>query len=202
MKSCFPTKFFSSPTSCVLLLLSFVNPTTTILAQAFSTTTATTMSSSSSSSVSTFISIENAGFSDVNGMYYPRPSNEIPIGFDRTCREMNWSTNKMWNQLSFPDYHWFLHSRNDSYIYLNKSDGKWWIDGPSGSGIYIVPAAAASMSSSSSPSSTTTAYDQPYPPKNGWMALRPDYHPIPTVQVVVNNNMPTTTSEDTTTTEG
>eukprot|EP00957_Ditylum_brightwellii_P017557 1322699-Ditylum_brightwellii.AAC.1 len=43
----------------------------------------------------------------------------------------------MWKRLSDGERPWF-ESENKSYIYWNRGDGKWWMDGPSGSCVYIV----------------------------------------------------------------
>ena len=42
----------------------------------------------------------------------------------------------MWRKLSDGRRPWF-ESDNGSYIYWNRSDGCWWIDGPTGAGVYI-----------------------------------------------------------------
>lgn len=75
----------------------------------------------------------------VNGDYRPRSPNEIPPGFTKVCHEQNWDPPQMWNQLNgqaLTDT-WFAHTSNNSYIYWNKSDKTWWIDGPDGLGVWI-----------------------------------------------------------------
>ena len=108
------------------------------------------------------ISIRSAGFQHVNGVYEQQSPTNIPAGFDRTCRAMNWNTEQMWKQLSDQSRPWY-EAENESYVYWNRGDGKWWIDGPSGAGIYIVK------------------NDALFPPKIGWIALDKDYEPIPEV---------------------
>ena len=78
---------------------------------------------------------------------------------------MNWDTKQTWDRLSDPQRPWF-EAENESYIYWNKADGKWWIDGPSGAGVYIVK------------------NDQRIPPRKGWIALDRTYEPIPNVDVI------------------
>jgi len=73
---------------------------------------------------------------EVNGAYAIRAPNVIPAGFTATCEQMNWPHEEMWKKLSDGRRAWF-ESDNGSYIYWNKSDGCWWIDGPSGAGVYI-----------------------------------------------------------------
>ena len=43
----------------------------------------------------------------------------------------------MWTKLNGDSSIWFAHSQNESYIYWNKGDQKWWIDGPLEAGVYI-----------------------------------------------------------------
>ena len=47
-----------------------------------------------------------------------------------------------------------------------QGEGKYWIDGPSGAGIYIVKDSGE------------------LPPKMGWISLDASYEPIPTVEVL------------------
>ena len=49
---------------------------------------------------------------------------------------------------------WFSHVENDSYIYYNKVDGKWLIDGQNGNGVWIVEGPSHA------------------PPAHGWMHLK------------------------------
>mmetsp|Transcript_31248 Transcript_31248/g.64330 ORF Transcript_31248/g.64330 Transcript_31248/m.64330 type:complete len:403 (+) Transcript_31248:37-1245(+) len=79
---------------------------------------------------------------EVNGDYLPRdPSREIPTGFRKVCKFQGYNTEQMWEILNGtdPDKNtWYAHTENESYIYWNKGDGKWWIDGPDGMGVWIV----------------------------------------------------------------
>eukprot|EP01063_Lacrimia_lanifica_P035781 TRINITY_DN6909_c0_g4_i1.p1 TRINITY_DN6909_c0_g4~~TRINITY_DN6909_c0_g4_i1.p1 ORF type:complete len:124 (+),score=20.28 TRINITY_DN6909_c0_g4_i1:139-510(+) len=109
--------------------------------------------------------VRSAGVADVNGRYSARDPKVIPAGFGRTCRQMGWDTPQMWAQLSDGRRPWF-EAENESYIYWNRGDGKWWIDGPSGAGVYIVPSNA------------------PVPPGSGWQPLAPEYAPLPSVEAL------------------
>ena len=62
------------------------------------------------------ISITNAGYQAVNGIYHPKSASIIPVGFDRTCISMNWDTKQMWNQLADQTRQWYEAEENDSYI--------------------------------------------------------------------------------------
>jgi len=86
----------------------------------------------------THIIVESAGESAVDGKYLAKKAKEIPTSFGTVCEQNNWNTNDMWNKLNGGN-DWFKHEdqTNDSYVYFNKSDGKWWIDGPDGLGRYI-----------------------------------------------------------------
>ena len=101
----------------------------------------------------------------VNGDYSPKSAESIPTGFTSVCDAQKWDTQDMWNKLN-GDSIWFAHSQNESYIYWNKGDKKWWIDGPSGAGVYIVK------------------NDGALPPKTGLVSLNQDYNPTPTVDVM------------------
>jgi hypothetical protein len=85
------------------------------------------------------ISVMGSNNPDVNGVYIPKSASDIPTGFDKVCKERNWDTLKMWKQLNGQSQTdtWFAHLQNDSYIYWNKSDKTWWIDGPDGMGVWI-----------------------------------------------------------------
>ena len=108
--------------------------------------------------------VQNGGTASTNGRYTAQNPAIIPAGFDHTCKEMNWDTAAMWQRLSDGKRPWF-EAENGSYIYWNRGDGKWWIDGPSGAGVYI-------------------AFDDgETPPEDGWMALPGAKQPLPMVKI-------------------
>ena len=111
------------------------------------------------------ILVRGSGETAVNGLFAPRDPSTIPAGFRRTCVEMNWPTDVMWKKLSDGKRPWF-ESDNESYVYWNRADGKWWIDEPSGAGKYIV------------------FNDGELPPATGWSALPGALMPLPTVEIV------------------
>ena len=80
--------------------------------------------------------VAGASASEVNGEYVARAPDVIPAGFAATCEQMGWPPAATWRKLSDGMRHWF-ESSNGSYIYWNRSDGCWWIDEPSGAGVYI-----------------------------------------------------------------
>lgn len=93
---------------------------------------------------------------EINGDYLPTKPDEIPNGFASVCQEQGWDIHDMWaklNGLNPITDTWFSHSENESYIYWNRNDGKWWIDGPDGNGVWIV----------NGPSHA--------PPAHGWMHI-------------------------------
>ena len=75
----------------------------------------------------------------INGDYLPRDPDDIPSGFASVCQKQGWDTESTWARLNgvAPADAWYAHADNDSYIYWNKGDGKWWIDGPDGNGVWI-----------------------------------------------------------------
>jgi len=78
---------------------------------------------------------------EINGDYFPKNPKEIPSGFASVCENQGWNTQDMWAKLNGLDPiadTWFAHGENESYIYWNRNDGKWWIDGPDGNGVWIV----------------------------------------------------------------
>ena len=110
------------------------------------------------------VQVKGAGTSVVNGYYNQRAADVIPEGFDATCRKMGWETAKMWQQLTDGRTPWF-EKPDGAYIYLN-TDGQWWIDGPSGAGVYIAPAATDHV-----------------PPRRGYRALPGAKQPVPAVVI-------------------
>lgn len=95
---------------------------------------------------------------EINGEYFPKnPKEEIPTGFTSVCNNQGWDTKDMWTKLNGVDPNtdtWFAHSDNESYIYWNKSDNKWRIDGPDGNGVWIVDGPKHA------------------PPAHGWISLK------------------------------
>merc|ERR1712109_290040 len=85
---------------------------------------------------------------------------EIPTGFEWVCRQKGWNAADTWRELN-GDSIWFKAS-TQAYIYWNKSNGVWWIDEPSGNGVYIAKAPSWA------------------PPQTGWKALGP-FGPLPSL---------------------
>ena len=102
----------------------------------------------------------------VVGSYGQRDVNKIPHGFGKVCKQMGWPVEVTWTRLCDQALPWFEHE-NGSYIYRNTADGQWWIDAPSGGGVYVVQSTAS------------------LPPRDGWKAL-PDYgkQPLPQLEIV------------------
>ena len=120
----------------------------------------------------TTVAVSGAGMKDVNGVYDSVDAQalnlkRIPAGFIRTCEQMGWDSDAMWRDLYDSDTPYYLHRENDSYIYRNKGDGRWWIDGPSGAGVYIIQSR------------------EKLPPPKSWTALDRAHLPVP--KVVVNS---------------
>ena len=95
--------------------------------------------------------VTNAGFEPVNGSYSTQPHTSVPASFDLVCQQQGWDTTKMWSRLN-GGRDWYKHESNESYIYYNNADRKWWIDGPDGMGVYI----------------TSPSPYQQQPPNQGW----------------------------------
>lgn len=109
------------------------------------------------------LEVLGAGSTAVNGFYNSQEPHIIPPGFTHTCNNMGWNDKNMWNRLTDKKTFWFEHE-NGSYIYKNIGDGKWWIDGPDGLGLYIIKSRTS------------------LPPKSGYTALTGARRPVPTIQ--------------------
>ncbi len=113
------------------------------------------------------VSVSGAGSSIVNGDYLLRTSKVIPSAFDLVCRQSRWDTHSMWERLNGNGSWW--ESENGSYIYLNRGDGKWWMDsGETGLGLYV------RMSLGGEEATTS-------PPTDGWEQLSGAVLPLPSV---------------------
>lgn len=112
------------------------------------------------------LQVHGAGTAVVNGFYaLVTETATVPRGFALTCEKDGWDTLKMWSQLSDPRVPYYLHE-NGSYIYWNKRDSRWWIDEPSGGGVYVVGETPPTQ-----------------PPQTGWKLLPGAKAPAPTVEV-------------------
>ena len=115
------------------------------------------------------VRIAAAGVQSVVGLYQQRdPRSHIPAAFAKVCEQMRWDPLPTWRKLSDQTLPWFLHD-NGSYIYKNTGDGQWWIDEPSGGGVYVARS------------------EDVLPPASGWEALSQGgsaQAPMPKVEVV------------------
>ena len=101
----------------------------------------------------------------VNGAYVSRPAEVIPASFTLVCRQSNWDAAAMWQKLNRGAPWW--ETENGSYFYLNKGDGKWWLDsGVTGLGLYISSAAGEDV-----------------PPTSGWRQIGDGELPLPTLRL-------------------
>ena len=99
------------------------------------------------------VSVRSAGVASVVGDYVQREASiSTPAGFAKVCEQMGWPTGEMWKKLADHSLPWF-EAPNGSYMYRNLDDGQWWIDEPSGGGVYVVRSEA------------------PLPPLTGWKLL-------------------------------
>ena len=96
---------------------------------------------------------------------------EIPPGSRPQLRwvQSSYSNNMFWKsepifclRSGFQHHQSQRNSPTQAYIYWNKSNGVWWIDEPSGNGVYIAKAPSHA------------------PPQNGWKPLGP-FGPVPSL---------------------
>merc|ERR1712032_766643 len=106
------------------------------------------------------IVVDGAGFKELNQEYFATSPDEIPTGFEWVCRQKGWNASDTWKELN-GDSIWFK-APTQAYIYWNKSNGVWWIDEPSGNGVYIAKAPSWA------------------PPQTGWKPLGP-FGPTPSL---------------------
>jgi len=85
------------------------------------------------------------GRGEVSGTFERRPGSVIPVEFGNVCAQNGWDPAETWAALNGgADGDWFLRARdgdgeydeNGAYAYRNAKDGKWWIDGPDGLGVF------------------------------------------------------------------
>mmetsp|Transcript_5056 Transcript_5056/g.10661 ORF Transcript_5056/g.10661 Transcript_5056/m.10661 type:complete len:393 (+) Transcript_5056:131-1309(+) len=84
------------------------------------------------------VRIQSAGYTPIVGLYTRRGADSLPKSFVAVCNQNGWDGETTWKRLNGGG-NWFGHETNDSYIYYNRTDGHWWIDGPDGLGIWIAP---------------------------------------------------------------
>ena len=132
------------------------------------------MSASMSNNVSAFsVRIHGSGVPSVNTKYERKSSIEIPEGFAKVCVQNQWNVEATWAQLN-GKRNWF-HASNDSYIYLNSMDNQWWIDEPSGLGVFVAPELETLSSLKNA---------DILPPLNGWKALENENSPLPNIELI------------------
>ena len=112
------------------------------------------------------LKISGAGHSVVNGIFKPQNPTAIPIGFAKVCKKQFWNTEETWKLLTDLKRPWYLKD-DESYVYFNKQDGKWWIDAPQGYGVYIAKESVA---------------NEVIPPIDGWDFLANEYAPLPLIE--------------------
>ena len=76
----------------------------------------------------------------MNGEYGAMSAAQVPRGFAAVCEKQRWSTSAMWAQLN-AGQPWYS-APNGAYIYYNAQDRHWWIDAPSGAGVFKARAPA------------------------------------------------------------
>eukprot|EP00523_Entomoneis_sp_CCMP467_P007081 CAMPEP_0168741162 /NCGR_PEP_ID=MMETSP0724-20121128/12363_1 /TAXON_ID=265536 /ORGANISM="Amphiprora sp., Strain CCMP467" /LENGTH=141 /DNA_ID=CAMNT_0008788641 /DNA_START=30 /DNA_END=455 /DNA_ORIENTATION=- len=132
-------------------------------------------------SSATMIRVRGAGMASVNGIYHAQPHSRGPAGFAKTCDKMGWPSRATWTKLAVPSLDWY-EANNGSYIYLHQ-EGQWWIDDPSGAGIYI-----ADNHKNNNHHKNNNNDNKPLPlnPSSEWKPLGPGTLPLPSVELLVD----------------
>lgn len=84
-----------------------------------------------------------------------------------------------WRRLSNGQSPWFEKADDHCYIYYNRGDGNWWIDGPDGLGVYVAALSVAGVTDEGSGIDWAALL----PPVEGWEALTGGKEPCPMVEI-------------------
>lgn len=87
-------------------------------------------------------------------------------------------TPRQWRRLSNGRTPWF-EKADECYVYFNRGDGQFWIDGKDGLGLYVARADVKGEEEAEE------AWARLLPPEDGWEALTGGKEPCPVVEVVV-----------------
>ena len=79
------------------------------------------------------IVVAGAG-AEVDGAYAAVDAARMPRGFEEVCRAQGWSADATWRELN-GGATWY-EAEGGAYVYHNRADGCWWIDAPSGAGVF------------------------------------------------------------------
>ncbi|CAJ1966455.1 unnamed protein product [Cylindrotheca closterium] len=120
------------------------------------------------------IRVRGAGVTSVNGIYKAKPYSRVPAGFAKTCDKMGWPSEATWIKLAVPSIDWY-EADNGSYIYLHK-EGQWWIDDPSGAGVYIA--------NNNNNNNMNANKPLPLNPSSDWRPLGQGTLPLPSIELV------------------
>ena len=97
---------------------------------------------SSGSTIVTSVRVFSSTRPSIDGLYVQRDGTvSVPVKFAEVCLKNGWDVDSTWSALNGgAESVWFAHSagetKNPSYVYFNKNDGCWWIDGPDGLGVF------------------------------------------------------------------
>mmetsp|Transcript_3448 Transcript_3448/g.7535 ORF Transcript_3448/g.7535 Transcript_3448/m.7535 type:complete len:166 (+) Transcript_3448:187-684(+) len=130
---------------------------------------------STTAAATSTVRVRGSGVEGVNTDFEWTSATIIPPGFERVCVNNGWGVRSTWEMLNNGKP--WLRASNEAYIYLNDSDGQWWIDKPDGNGVYIAPEGPIDDCGSIGS-----------PPVTGWRSLFPSYDPVPSVEILLKTN--------------
>lgn len=126
------------------------------------------MALAAAASAAARVLVSGAGSPIVNGIYARREAAAIPAAFARVCVASGWDAAATWARLNEQRAWW--EAPNGSYLYLNSSDGLYWLDdGVTGLGLYVSGAGGAGGGS--------------VPPSAGWRLIGRGLLPLPAIAV-------------------
>mmetsp|Transcript_24797 Transcript_24797/g.59818 ORF Transcript_24797/g.59818 Transcript_24797/m.59818 type:complete len:187 (-) Transcript_24797:105-665(-) len=147
----------TGPSSSLLMIATtWTVPTTTLLAPTTTWTSPTPSTVSQGCDLNVpELRLSQSSSRQVNAVYSPRDPKNIPTGFARMCNKAGgFAPRPIWDDMTNGITPWF-ESDDGCFIYFNCNDAHWYVDNPSGAGLYLaVPDGSLLL-----------------PPTNGWVSL-------------------------------
>mmetsp|Transcript_28298 Transcript_28298/g.51577 ORF Transcript_28298/g.51577 Transcript_28298/m.51577 type:complete len:188 (-) Transcript_28298:150-713(-) len=83
------------------------------------------------------VELSQASSRGINSTYNPQDPNNIPTGFARMCNKAGgFAPRPVWDDITNGVTPWF-ESKDGFFLYFNCNDVHWYVDNPSGAGMYL-----------------------------------------------------------------